>query len=171
MSDLLNVMVDSHELHLVALLHQEFETALTAKYNAETCQKVLSQVAPFVQFAQAYLSEVRPRATRHTTVDNLGITLSNGRTVLISPPVEQLKGTMQSSTGTPVNPMPGAEDSMMNQGAYMITGRPQKPSPGLIDYSNRDGRDPILDRRADGAVIDYRAAEKRGISVDPFNRV
>lgn len=94
-------------------------------------------VDSFCSAARRYLAEFRPLSV-FVVNDGIGIVLSDGTRMAISPPVAILQGSMAPVAGHPVPISPAAPPDIYTQGAIPITGV-SPPPPGLTDYSKMKG--------------------------------
>jgi hypothetical protein len=158
---------------LIEFLKAEYLAAMQ-EHEDEGVDKVeLSAGAEqFCEFALAYLTDNRPRGS-YPSDDNIGITLSNGRRVLISPGVEVIHGTMAPIAGKTVDDTPGKMGSVgyTDQGAVPISGFARKPKHAL-DYSDKNYGKTHVDKTQTGVHKNYNPDTRKSGPVvdDPFNR-
>lgn len=159
---------------LISFLKEQYLAAMNEHEDENAEKKELAAGAEqFCEFAIAYLSTHRPRGS-YPSDDNVGITLSNGRRVLVSPGVEVIHGTMAPVAGVRVDDTPGRsinKNVYFEQGAVPISGNPRKPK-YAVDYSDKNYGKNHVDKTQTGVHKQYNPdTRKHGPVVDdPFNR-
>lgn len=113
-------------LHLMQLLWEEW-----LKGHEDQGERA-NNAYEFARWCKGYLSNNRPVRTFPADA-NLGVVLSNNVQFIISPPAENVKGTMLA---TPLGDAQreNVPDVYANQGAVPISGNAEKQS-GQIDYA------------------------------------
>lgn len=154
---------------LVQFLFDQYREAAT-KHEPEHGAQLVDGAKQFLEFAQAYLEDNRPRTT-FSVDSNVGIVLSNGARLIVAPGFnneDSIPGTMAPIAGVrvPTRADGTQPDAYMAQGAIPISGFATEKK-NTINYADKNYGKTVVDKTAKTDTVKFNT--RRPVAHDPLN--